>query len=141
MDGWYLTVWIPLAFALTVIRSYRSGSATFEDTHQVSQVLTICITMFPEILINSFLTTQDYFMHTDTVKDPFSTIVGIFYSSTNQFRSLSHPKPPHDTSNSPEDKPLATTLPPTTQQVADTTSQFQKALAASLQTDRKTGSV
>jgi hypothetical protein len=35
-DGWYLIVYIPLALLLTVIRSYRGGYPTTEDTHQVS---------------------------------------------------------------------------------------------------------
>jgi hypothetical protein len=76
-------------------------------------------------------------MHTDTVKDPFSTIMGIFYSSTHQFRSVSHKKSLNDISLQSEVKSAPSTLTPTTQHAADTTSQFQKALAASIQTDRK----
>jgi hypothetical protein len=92
VDVSYLIVWIPVVLVLTIVRSYRRPPQS-EDTH------------------------QDYYMHTETIKDPFSTMNCIFTSKSTHFRSIL-PIPTQET------LPL--------KNPDDMKSEFQKALAASM---------
>jgi hypothetical protein len=63
-------------------------------------------------------------MHTDTVKDPFSAIVSMYYASTPAIKCIPHHKSLQE---------ITTSMGAPVHVLEDTTSQFQKALAASSQ--------
>ena len=71
-------------------------------------------------MILTLLSVQDYYMHTDTVKDPFSTVFGLFQPSIPYFKHVA-----------PTIR-VEETLPDSTGTVEDSSSQFQKAMAMSL---------
>jgi hypothetical protein len=95
VDPSYLIVWAPTMLVCVVMRSYRSR-LSIDHTH------------------------PDYCMHTETTKDPFSTMLYVVNAATNSTKQKSSsPSLPTVFDSSSE-----------TNQFEDSRSEFQKALAA-----------
>jgi hypothetical protein len=71
-------------------------------------------------------------MHTETVKDPFSSMLNLFHTPTSYIRSVAVHKTPYEAPVIVEEKSPVTTQESTSLHTEETSSQFQKALAASL---------
>jgi hypothetical protein len=104
VDTPYLIMWIPMALILTVVRSYKQTSITPEDTH------------------------QDYYLHTDATRDPFTALMTLLRAPNIPTKLVHIHRPINDT--------VEVNVNEKTREIPmkneETSSIFQKALAASM---------